>query len=87
MDSPEIVKTILEHVSKLDYSKTDTQVSVFETTIRYLGGMLSGYDLLSQNDMGQNVSLDYALYYILFYFIVLLTIVLAGSYRRTLNPI
>ncbi|PGH35355.1 mannosyl-oligosaccharide alpha-1,2-mannosidase [[Emmonsia] crescens] len=54
MDSPEIVKTILEHVSKLDYSKTDTQVSVFETTIRYLGGMLSGYDLLSQNDMGQN---------------------------------
>ncbi|OJD18234.1 hypothetical protein AJ78_01734 [Emergomyces pasteurianus Ep9510] len=54
MDSPEIVKTILEHVSKLDYSKTETQVSVFETTIRYLGGMLSGYDLLSENDMGQN---------------------------------
>ncbi|OAT10644.1 mannosyl-oligosaccharide alpha-1,2-mannosidase [Blastomyces gilchristii SLH14081] len=54
MDSPDIVKTILAHIAKLDYSKTDTQVSLFETTIRYLGGMLSGYDLLSENDMGQN---------------------------------
>ncbi|EEH34358.2 mannosyl-oligosaccharide alpha-1,2-mannosidase [Paracoccidioides lutzii Pb01] len=54
MDSPEIVKTILEHISKIDYSKTNSGVNLFETTIRYLGGMLSGYDLLSENNMGQN---------------------------------
>ncbi|KAG5300594.1 mannosyl-oligosaccharide alpha-1,2-mannosidase precursor [Histoplasma ohiense] len=54
MDSPEIVKSILDHISKLNYSKTDTEVSLFETTIRYLGGMLSGYDLLRENGMGQN---------------------------------
>ncbi|PGH04498.1 mannosyl-oligosaccharide alpha-1,2-mannosidase [Blastomyces parvus] len=54
MGCPEIVETILAHIAELDYSKTDTEVSLFETTIRYMGGMLSGYDLLSENDMGQN---------------------------------
>ncbi|KAI5300819.1 maturation of Asn-linked oligosaccharides protein, partial [Ascosphaera pollenicola] len=35
-----------DHVDTIDYSKTNSGVSLFETTIRYLGGMLSGYDLL-----------------------------------------
>lgn len=77
MDSPEIVKSILEHISKLDYSKTDTEVSLFETTIRYLGGMLSGYDLLRENGMGQNVSIDPGL---IVYF-TLLTKILAGPHQ------
>jgi mannosyl-oligosaccharide alpha-1,2-mannosidase len=46
MGKTDVVNTILDHVSKIDYSQTDSQVSLFETTIRYLGGMLSGYDLL-----------------------------------------
>lgn len=47
MELPEIVDQILEHISGIDYSKTDSMCSLFETTIRYLGGMLSAYDLLS----------------------------------------
>ncbi|PGH06195.1 hypothetical protein AJ79_06583 [Helicocarpus griseus UAMH5409] len=57
MDKPDVVKTILEHIATIDYSQTKTGVSLFETTIRYLGGMLSGYDLLSDNDMGQDPAL------------------------------
>lgn len=46
MGKTDVVNTILNHVSKIDYSQTNSQVSLFETTIRYLAGMLSGYDLL-----------------------------------------
>jgi mannosyl-oligosaccharide alpha-1,2-mannosidase len=46
MRNATIVNQILDHVAQVDYSKTKDQVSLFETTIRYLGGMLSGYDLL-----------------------------------------
>lgn len=46
MGKEDVVTTILEHVQKIDYSKTSDTVSLFETTIRYLAGMLSGYDLL-----------------------------------------
>ncbi|THC95625.1 hypothetical protein EYZ11_004887 [Aspergillus tanneri] len=46
MRNATIVNQILDHIAKIDYSKTDDMVSLFETTIRYLGGMLSGYDLL-----------------------------------------
>jgi mannosyl-oligosaccharide alpha-1,2-mannosidase len=46
MDLPDIVDKILDHIAQIDYSKTDISVSLFETTIRYLGGMLAGYDLL-----------------------------------------
>ncbi|KAL4806532.1 mannosyl-oligosaccharide alpha-1,2-mannosidase 1B [Aspergillus unguis] len=46
MRNATIVDQILDHVASVDYSKTDSLVSVFETTIRYLAGMLSGYDLL-----------------------------------------
>ncbi len=46
MQIPEIVDTILEYIPTIDFDKTDDEVSLFETTIRYLGGMLSG---ISQN--------------------------------------
>lgn len=47
MDLPDVVDDILGHIAKVDYSKTDSKVSLFETTIRYLAGMLSAYDLLT----------------------------------------
>lgn len=46
MRNATVVNQILDHIAKIDYSKTSDTVSLFETTIRYLGGMLSGYDLL-----------------------------------------
>lgn len=46
MGNREVVNQILEYIPTIDYTRTATEVSLFETTIRYLGGMLSGYDLL-----------------------------------------
>ncbi|CZT04889.1 related to class I alpha-mannosidase 1B [Rhynchosporium agropyri] len=46
MQIPEIVDTILEFIPTINFDETADQVSLFETTIRYLGGMLSGYDFL-----------------------------------------
>ena len=46
MESQPIVTDILDYIATIDYTTTATEVSLFETTIRYLGGMLSGYDLL-----------------------------------------
>lgn len=42
MQIPEIVDTIVEFIPTINFDKTADQVSLFETTIRYLGGMLSG---------------------------------------------
>ena len=42
MQIPEIVDTILNYIPTIDFDVTTDQVSLFETTIRYLGGMLSG---------------------------------------------
>ncbi|KAG6008885.1 hypothetical protein E4U21_003697 [Claviceps maximensis] len=52
MNSLEIVELILEHIAGINFSTTaeaDYGVSLFETNIRYLGGLLSapGYDLLT----------------------------------------
>jgi Glycosyl hydrolase family 47. len=47
MGNADAVNTILDHISKIDYTQTPDGVSLFETTIRYLAGMLSGYDLLT----------------------------------------
>ena len=49
MEIPYIVNEILDHIPTIDWSVSydDELVSLFETTIRYIGGMLSGYDLLS----------------------------------------
>ncbi|BDD57335.1 maturation of Asn-linked oligosaccharidesprotein [Monascus purpureus] len=46
MRNEEVVNQVLDFVPSIDYTKTESMVSLFETTIRYLGGMLSGYDLL-----------------------------------------
>ncbi|KAL4798998.1 glycoside hydrolase [Aspergillus venezuelensis] len=46
MRNATIVNRIIDHIATIDYSQTDSIVSLFETTIRYLAGMLSGYDLL-----------------------------------------
>lgn len=44
MGEHEIVSQIVDYVPKIDFSVSfnDTSVSLFETTIRYLGGLLSG---------------------------------------------
>ena len=42
MGLDDIVVEILDYVPTIDYGVTETEVSLFETTIRYLGGMLSG---------------------------------------------
>lgn len=47
MGNQDAVQRILDHIETIDFSKTKDGVSLFETTIRYLGGMLSGYDLLN----------------------------------------
>lgn len=49
MDLPTIVNEIVNHITTIDWSKSyqDESVSLFETTIRYLGGILSAYDLAS----------------------------------------
>ncbi|DAA76018.1 TPA_exp: putative mannosyl-oligosaccharide alpha-1,2-mannosidase [Trichophyton benhamiae CBS 112371] len=49
MGLPDVVNQILDHISKIDFSKTDDLCSLFETTIRYLGGLISGYDLLKNS--------------------------------------
>lgn len=50
MEQTDIVNTILEYIPTIDFTKTNTPepsvVSLFETNIRYLGGLLSSYDLL-----------------------------------------
>lgn len=46
MRKADVVDQILDHIASVDYSTTPSLVSLFETTIRYLAGMLSGYDLL-----------------------------------------
>lgn len=49
MENAEIVNQIIDYVPSIDWSVSidNEAVSLFETTIRYMGGLLSGYDLLS----------------------------------------
>lgn len=51
MQQEDIVNFILDYIPTVDFTKTVTPrgsvVSLFETNIRYLGGMLSAYDLLN----------------------------------------
>ncbi|KAF2667670.1 glycoside hydrolase family 47 protein [Microthyrium microscopicum] len=46
MEDKDIVKQIIDYVPKINFNQTTDSVSLFETTIRYLGGLLAGYDLL-----------------------------------------
>lgn len=47
MGEREIVNQIISYIPTINWAVTEDSVSLFETTIRYLGGMLSGYDFLS----------------------------------------
>ncbi|KAJ4416540.1 hypothetical protein N0V82_006662 [Gnomoniopsis sp. IMI 355080] len=51
MEQTDIVNFILDYVPTVDFTKTVTPpgsvVSLFETNIRYLGGLISSYDLLN----------------------------------------
>jgi mannosyl-oligosaccharide alpha-1,2-mannosidase len=47
MGEKNIVNQIISYIPDIDFSQTPTSVSLFETTIRYLAGMLSGYDFLN----------------------------------------
>jgi len=44
MQIPDIVDTIVEWIPSIDFdnSKDDSSISLFETTIRFVGGLLSG---------------------------------------------
>ncbi|KAK1759562.1 glycoside hydrolase family 47 protein [Echria macrotheca] len=52
MKNWDAVEQIVQYIPKIDFSKTTDDVSLFETTIRYLGGLLSAYDLMSANATG-----------------------------------
>lgn len=41
-----VVDVILDFIPTVDFTRTEDFVSLFETTIRYLAGLLSAYDLL-----------------------------------------
>jgi mannosyl-oligosaccharide alpha-1,2-mannosidase len=57
MGQKDIVNQIIDYIPTINYFNTSTEVSLFETTIRYLGGMLSAYDFLSGPlaDLADNV--------------------------------
>lgn len=48
MEIDYIVNDILDYIPTIDWSVSyeNESVSLFETTIRYVGGLLAGYDLL-----------------------------------------
>jgi mannosyl-oligosaccharide alpha-1,2-mannosidase len=47
MEKPEVVRIVLAHVKSIDFNSTDSGISLFESTIRYMGGLLSAYELLT----------------------------------------
>lgn len=42
MQLPEVVNTVLDFIPTIDFDHTNDEISLFETTIRYIGGLLSG---------------------------------------------
>ncbi len=42
MGNWDVVEKILDYIPKIDFNTTNSEVSLFETTIRYLGGLVSG---------------------------------------------
>ncbi|KAL1896145.1 Mannosyl-oligosaccharide alpha-1,2-mannosidase 1B [Sporothrix stenoceras] len=47
MENEQAINQILAHVQNINFDTAIGDISLFETTIRYLGGLLSGYDLLT----------------------------------------
>jgi len=58
MENKDVVGQILNFVPNINFDVTDSEVSVFETTIRYLGGLLAGHDLLKGplKDVADNIT-------------------------------
>lgn len=51
MEDADIVNTILQHVPQINFTTTavaNQGISVFETNIRYIGGLLSGTFLIDE---------------------------------------
>jgi mannosyl-oligosaccharide alpha-1,2-mannosidase len=46
MNNAEVLNQILAYIPKINFDKPLGSVSLFETTIRYLGGLLSAYDFV-----------------------------------------
>lgn len=48
MDMPDVVNTVLDYIPNINFGapKDNQAISLFETNIRYVGGLLSSYDLL-----------------------------------------
>ncbi|EFX03144.1 mannosyl-oligosaccharide alpha-1,2-mannosidase precursor [Grosmannia clavigera kw1407] len=46
MENSQVIQQILDHVQNINFDNSVGTISLFETTIRYLGGLLSAYDLL-----------------------------------------
>ncbi|KAI2633441.1 glycoside hydrolase family 47 protein [Xylaria nigripes] len=50
MENDEVLSIVIDHIRSIDFNRTvegGEQLSLFETTIRYLAGMLSAYDFLT----------------------------------------
>ncbi|KAK4241744.1 glycoside hydrolase [Achaetomium macrosporum] len=47
MENWDVVDQILEYIPQINFDNTADEVSLFETTIRYLGGLVSAYDLIT----------------------------------------
>lgn len=54
-----VVSQILTYVPTIDFTRTSTEISLFETTIRYLGGLLSAYDLLTSSPLASDPGFNY----------------------------
>ena len=46
MGNEKVINQILDYIPKIDFGSAVGSISVFETTIRYLGGLLSGKEVL-----------------------------------------
>ncbi|KAK5662016.1 hypothetical protein OQA88_10127 [Cercophora sp. LCS_1] len=53
-----VVEQIVKYIPTIDFDTTTDEVSLFETTIRYLGGLLSAVDLLSANTTAKEYHRD-----------------------------
>ena len=42
-----VVRQLLDFIPTINFGNTTSEVSLFETTIRYLGGLLSAYDIMT----------------------------------------
>ncbi|KAL2170210.1 hypothetical protein VTG60DRAFT_5078 [Thermothelomyces hinnuleus] len=54
MKNWDVVNQILEYIPTINFDNTTTEVSLFETTIRYLGGLVSAYDIIT-NSLSQGI--------------------------------